>query len=179
MEVLLTSEKFIKSVSSISDNLGGKYLLPSIREAQEIGLKSILGEVLLDRLKSLVSSGQIDTNADYKTLLDKCQYYLAYYTIVEVTNKVSFKVANSGVQKTTDENMQLATMDEIAKTQYYYQSKVDASCYELQNYLLENQSKFPELSRSVCHKIQSNLISSASCGIFLGGRRGKKQRRDR
>ena len=31
VEILLTSEKFVKSVTSISDNLAGKYLLPAIR----------------------------------------------------------------------------------------------------------------------------------------------------
>ena len=43
-EILLTSETFVKSVTNVSDNLAGKYILPSIREAQEQGLKSILGD---------------------------------------------------------------------------------------------------------------------------------------
>ena len=34
-EILLSSEAFIKSVNSVSDNLSGKYILPSLREAQE------------------------------------------------------------------------------------------------------------------------------------------------
>ena len=38
-EILLSSEKFIKETMSVSDNLSGKYILPSLREAQEIGLK--------------------------------------------------------------------------------------------------------------------------------------------
>ena len=33
-EILLTSEAFVKSVTNVSDNLAGKYILPSIREAQ-------------------------------------------------------------------------------------------------------------------------------------------------
>ena len=40
-EILLSSEAFVKTVTSISDNLSGKYILPSLREAQEIGLKRI------------------------------------------------------------------------------------------------------------------------------------------
>lgn len=52
-EILLSSEAFVKSVTSVSDNLSGKYILPSLREAQEIGLKSILGDSLFAKLRLL------------------------------------------------------------------------------------------------------------------------------
>lgn len=180
-EILLSSEAFVKSVTSVSDNLSGKYILPSLREAQEIGLKSILGDSLLSKLKSLVKDGKIEdsVNVHYKDLIDRCQYYLAYVTIVEVTNKTSFKIGNFGVTKSTDENLQVATQDEVAKMQYYYQTKADAYCYDLQNWLIDNRTNFPELSDNDCKKIQSNLYSAASCGIFLGGVRGKSKRRNR
>jgi hypothetical protein len=174
-EILLSSEAFVKSVTSASDNLSGKYILPSLREAQEIGLKGILGDDLLSKLKALVKEGALDAaaNAAYKTLVDHCQYFLAYKTIVEVTNKVSYKIGNFGVTKTQDENLQVASQDEIAKMQYYYQSKADACCLDLQNYLLEHRSDYPELTECCCHKIESNLRSAATCGIFLGGARGR------
>ena len=175
-EILLSSEAFVKSVTSASDNLSGKYILPSLREAQEIGLKGILGDDLLSKLKSLIKAGTLDdeSNAAYKTLVDHCQYYLAYKTIVEVTNKVSYKIGNFGVTKTQDENLQVATQDEIAKMQYYYQSKADACCLDLQNFLLEHRSDYPELTDCCCHKIESNLYAAATCGIFLGGARGRR-----
>ena len=176
-EILLSSEAFVKSVTSVSDNLSAKYILPSLREAQEIGLKGILGDSLLSKLKTLVKNGQLDTNVHYKELIDRCQYYLAYVTIVEVTNKTTFKVGNFGVTKTTDENMQVATQDEVAKMQYYYQTKADACCYDLQSWLLENRTSFPELNEHDCRRISSNLYSAATCGIFLGGRRGKFKRK--
>ena len=174
-EILLSSEAFVKSVTSVSDNLSGKYILPSLREAQEVGLKGILGDDLLAKLKGLIKSGDLETesNGVYKTLVDHCQYYLAYMTIVEVTNKVSYKIGNFGVTKTLDENLQVATQDEIAKMQYYYQSKADACCLDLQNFLLDHRTDYPELTDCCCHRIESNLRSAASCGIFLGGARGR------
>lgn len=170
-EILLTSEAFVKSVTNVSDNLAGKYILPSIREAQEQGLKSILGDCLLSKVKHLFNTDSLD--GIYKELVDHCQYYLAYAAIVEVTNKVSFKIGNFGVAKSTDENLQVASYDEIVKMQYYYQTKVDAYCLELQQWLLQNKESIPELTESQCKKISSNLHSAASCGIFLGGARGK------
>lgn len=180
-EILLSSESFVKSVTSVSDNLSGKYILPSLREAQESGLRNILGDSLLSKLKSLVKDNTIENpvNAKYKELIDRCQYYLAYVTIVEVTNKTTYKVGNFGVTKNTDENMQMATQDEVAKMQYYYQSKADACCLDLQNWLMDNRSSFPELNECDCRRIASNLYSAATCGIFLGGVRGKGKRRCR
>lgn len=174
-EILLSSEAYIKNVTNISDNIAGKYILAALRDAQEIGLKGILGENLLDAAKALVESGDI-TSSDYsayKDLVDECQLYLAYMTAVEVTNRVSYKIGNFGVAKSTDENLQVATFEEIAKMQYYYQSKADAYCLQLQNWLLENRVSFDELTDCQCHKIESNLYSAASCGIWLGGARGK------
>ena len=178
-EFLLTSEKFVKEVSSISDNVAGKYIQSSIREAQEMGLKSILGSCLLARLKELGLAKQLDSpgNEAYKDLVDRCQYYLAYTAIVELTNKVSYKIGNFGVAKSTDDNLQVATQDEIAKMQYYYQSKADYCALEIQQWLIENKGAFAELDECTCKKIQSNLYSAASCGLWLGGPRGKVSRR--
>jgi len=174
-EYLLVSETFVKSVTSISDNVSGKYIQSSIHEAQEIALKSILGSCLLDKLKELGLEKKLDdpANIAYKDLVDKSQYFLAYTAIVELTNKVSYKIGNFGVAKSNDENLQVVTQDEIAKMQYYYQSKADFCALELQNWLLENRTAFPELTDCVCKKIHSNLYSAASCGLWLGGPRGK------
>lgn len=177
-EVLLSSETFIKSVTNISDNIAGKYILSSLREAQEVGLKGILGERLLGKLKTLISKGEIDSeqNANYKSLVDKCQYYLAYMTIVELVYKVSYKIGNAGVVKTADENLQVASFEEISAQKEYYQGKADYFCMELQNYILDHRTDLPEVNDNDCHKIKSNLYSAATCGIFLGGARGKKRR---
>ena len=175
-EVLLSSEVFIKSVTNISDNVSGKYILTSLREAQEVGLKSIIGETLLEKLKELVKSG-IDKheNIMYKYLLDKCQYYLAYMTIVELIYKVSYKIGNAGLVKTTEENLQVATLDEIIAQKEFYQGKADAFCMDVQNYILNHRSDFPEVNDCTCRKIHANLHSAATCGFFLGGARGKRR----
>lgn len=177
-EILLSSETFIKSVTNISDNLAGKYILSSLREAQEVSLKSIIGESLLERLKELVKSKDIDKDANvrYKNLLDKCQYYLAYMTIVEIVYKVSYKIGNAGVVKATDENMQIASLEEIIGQKEYYQGKADYHCMELQNYILGHRTDFPEVDECTCRKIHSTLHSAATCGFFLGGARGKRRR---
>lgn len=174
-EILLTSESFVKSVTSISDNLAGKYLRPSIREAQDIGLRGILGDTLLEKLKALVDTGKINAqeNILYKALIDRAQYYLAYMAVVEVAQKVTYKIANMGVTKTSDENVQVAGPEEVSQMRFYYQSKADHCCVELQNWLLNNAASFPELTEGEVNRIHSNLYSAATGGIWLGGPRSR------
>ena len=174
-EYLLTSEKFVKETTNISDNVAGKYILPSIREAQEINLKSILGSCLLSAIKTMMENGTLDAtgNEAYKELVNQAQYFLAYSAVVELLPRVSYKIGNFGVSKSQDENLQVATQDEIAKQEYFYQSKADFYALELQQWLLDNQDSFPELDECQCGKIRANLYSAATCGLWLGGPRGR------
>ena len=192
-EILLTSSAFVKAVSNLSDNVAGKYLMPSIREAQEIKLKGILGHALLEKCKTLVkynefrASFNIDFNNDfewsfggnenYRKLIDECQYFLAYTAVVEVIYKTSFKLANMGVVTSQDTGMRPPTKAEIDNQRAYYQGKADACALDLQAYIWERRASFPELTENDCRRIRSNLYSAATCGIFLGGARGKWERR--
>lgn len=174
-EYLLTSEDFIKSCTNISDNLSGKYLQGAIRAAQEVELRGILGSCLLDAIKGRMAEQEMD--GIYAEIVDRCQYFLAYTAIVDVIMKASYKISNFGLNKSNDENLQVASMDEIVANQGYYQAKADAECYRLQTFLLENRCAIPELSPCECERIKSNLTSAASCGVWLGGARGKIVRR--
>lgn len=173
--ILLTSEDFVKSFTNISDNLSGKYLLSAIREAQGVDLRGILGSCLLDKLKGLYGAGQLA--GDYKALVDKAQPFLAFTACVYVIDRVSYKITNFGLAKSSDENLQLATMDEMQAEKGYYQAKADAQCWDLTGWLLENQRLFPELDVCGCNRKRANLTSSYSGGIVLGGPRGKTIRR--
>ena len=175
-EVLLTSELSVKDVTSISDNLAGKFLLPSILEVQNSRYRQIVGTCMLDRLKELVSSGDIAITqyAAYKDLLDRSQEFLAYAVAAECCVKTSGKVSNSGVSRTYDENLQAATFGEVMQMRDYYTFKADAACRILQEWIRGNQAALPELAGCGCSGTSPNLRSSASCQVYLGGARGKK-----
>lgn len=190
-EILLTSEATVKELTAISDNVESKYLLPAIREAQDIYLREIIGDQLMAKLKWCIENnafrGAFDpadfnddfasengANPQYKKLLGKIQYYLAYKTVTELIPKVSFKIANMGLVKTSDDNVQNATYNEIVLQRDYYVSRADYYCLLLQNFLLANRSDYPELTEQKANEIHATLKSAASCGIWLGGPRGKK-----
>lgn len=190
-EILFTSEENVKGLTAISDNIESKYLVPAMREAQEIYLREIIGTPLMDKLKWCIDNNAFrgafspaDYNEDYETetggnpqyreLLRQCQYYLAYKTVAELIPKVSYKVTNMGTVKTSDDNVQNATYAEIVAQRDYYVSRADYYCLMLQNFLLKNKSEFPELTEKKCNEIHATLFSAASCGIWLGGPRGKR-----
>lgn len=174
-QVLLTSEKLVKQIACISDNVAAEYIHAACIEAQEIKLKSIVGPALLDKLKGLIADGSIDApeNAMYKELVEKVQYYLAYVTASELTYKTTYKITNFGVAESSDENLRTPSFEEVAKVKDYYQAKADYFCMEFQQFLFTNRASFPELTQNCCNRIKANIYSAASCGIFLGGPRGK------
>lgn len=175
-DILLISAEFIKSISSISDNLSSKYLTPSIREAQDIDFRNIVGYTMLEKLKTLSKSKEIDTpeNALYKELLEMSRYFMTYATLVYVTMKTSYKISNIGVSRTTDDNVQSVSFDEVQKVADYYRSRADYYKHSLQEWLLYNKESLPELSERTKNQTKANLHSSATTSIWLGGARGKR-----
>ena len=177
MEVLLISEDTIKSVTNMSDNMQGDYLLPAIQLAQDIDLEETIGTPLLEKIQELVLNNTI-INADncaYKTLLDKyIQPFLCYATIAHITVPVAFKIANAGILRTEDEKMYNVSANEVDRVKYHYQHIADTYKYRLQRYLIANYNKYPELLKyKSIADLRANLYSAASCGIVLGGPRGK------
>ena len=174
--VLITNAKYIKSITNISDNVQEKYLFPSINEAQEIDLCGIIGEALLNKIKDLITEGTINDpeNAVYKDLLKKCQFFIAYDVVAKLCVITSFKIDNAGVYRSNDENIYYASLEEVHNMEEYYQNKRDFFRLELSNFCINNRKNLPELSECACRKIRSQLYSSESCGIVLGGGRSKE-----
>ena len=59
-KILLVSANFIKNVTNIDDNMPGKLIEPAIYESQNEGLRTVLGDALVDRLEELVRTDEID-----------------------------------------------------------------------------------------------------------------------
>lgn len=175
-EVFLISETTVKECCSISENLAGQYIRPSVREAQDVSLRNIIGTALLRKLKELVAAGTIgdQENAAYKDLLDIAQPFLANTACVGIAQRVTYKVTNAGVVKTPDEKVEVASQPDMAKVQTFYQSKADSCAFDLERWILENRGDFPELREHDCERIHAHLYTAATCGIWLGGPRGQR-----
>lgn len=172
--IFLISPEFIKNTTNVSDNLDDKYMVSAIREAQEIDLVQILGQNLLDRLKSMIDDNIIDDtdNIVYKDVVDKCQYYLCYSVIGKLCMLTNFKFNNFGVNQSSDEHLDNLSLTDTKRLEEYYNRKTDFFAKNLQDFLWQNRTNIPELDDCQCRKIKSNLDSAASTNIWLGGFRG-------
>lgn len=173
--ILLISPDFIRSTTNISNNLQDKYLHSAIREATDIDYEEIIGTKMLNKLKSLVASGEIgdETNQKYKDLIENSRYFLAYSAISRVVVISSVKMDNFGLSQADDEHINSLEMKEVFQLEKYYTNKADSYKKRLQGFILKNINDYSEITDCVCYETPSNLNSAASCSIFLGGARGK------
>lgn len=176
-KILLVSEDYIKTNSNLNSNVWGEYLLPAIREAQDMCLQTIVGECLYKRLLDIVDDGTIveDINKAYKDLLDDyVQDYLMYQTISDLVPIIGTKLANLGTVISNDEHVQNLSESERERIRAHYEQRADFYCRRMQEFLLNNKAAFKELDCCTCNKIENNLKSAASTGIWLGGLRGRR-----
>lgn len=172
--VFLTDESFIRSLG-VEDNLSSNYIYRALSEAQNIKLHEILGSNLLSSLKTRVQA-QTTIAEPYKGLLEIIQYYLAYQTLALIPMLVHYKVANAGIVKASDENLQSSSFKEVDSIIKYNQERADFYAKEIQMYCLKFHTQMPELSESDTYAIKSNLYSAATCGLWLGGVRNPNRR---
>ena len=173
--VLLISESTVKANSELNDNIWGKYLLPSIRTAQDMYLQQIIGRNLYVTLLGLVDDGTIlDTeNEHWKTLLeDYIHPYLIERVQADIIPIVSAKVANLGSVHSKDEYVENLSVENAEKLQNMHIHKADFYCKRLQEFLVANAQTYG-VDECTCNTLKANLQSAASTGIFLGGYRGR------
>ena len=175
-KVLLTSENRIKSVSPLSDNLAGKYLLPTIKIVQDVQLRGTIGNCLLVALQQMVAEGTINdaANEAYKDLLDNyIQPYMAHQVLSEIVELVANKIVNSGIMQLSDNNQTNSYRPDKNDLKLTYLRHADSYKRLLQEFLLANQASFPELTECECNRIKENLHTAYSGGLWLGYSRGK------
>ena len=176
-KILLVSEDYIKTNSNLNDNVWGDYLLPAIREAQDMGLQSIIGSCLYNQILTLVDNSTIadSGNTAYKVLLDEyIQPYLLYQVLTDLIPIIGTKLANLGTVISNDEHIINLTEAERSNLKHYYEMRADFYCRRMQEYLLNNKDLYPELKECDCDRLRSNLKSAASTGMWLGGYRNRR-----
>ncbi len=174
-EVLLISENYVRTMSNISNNTDSKFILPIIRETQDIDLQSIVGSCLYEHLKDLVRNEVINNpdNKVYADLLKVASYFLLYGCLERLCLITSSKISNAGAYQNMETGIRPFSLNEIFKLQDSYIQKKDFYAKRLQEFLVENHKEIPELKPCDCNKLRANLDSSASTGLFLGGMRGR------
>lgn len=171
--VLLISEDYLKSESTLDYNLSGNYIQTAITEAQYIDLERVIGTKLLKSIQDKIEQKTIE--GLYKELLDEyIQPYLKYAVLARVLIPVAYKICNTGVVTVSDEKIQNVEYKDLMLLKSHYENQRNVFQERLQKYLIGNRNEFEELrSFKWPREVYPNLYSSTSCPIWLGGERGK------
>lgn len=172
----------VRTLSNISDNVNSKVLAAAIRTVQDDELMLIVGEPLLDKLKDVKENGGPEISRDVKSpdgrsiyteVIEKAKMFIINKVIAELIVMINYKIDNAGLIQTSDDNIECLGIDDTLTLKGYYDSRADHYAHLLQNFLIENLSRIPELTQPQVYKIHATLHSAGNPSVFLGGARGR------
>lgn len=173
-DMMLISPDEIKAQSDLNYNVTDTVIGASIRVAQNIYLKDIIGKDLLNRLQELAynAMNEVEDNIDdedniaYKTLVDEyIDKVLTYKVASEICARISLKIRNMGVVKNSDTNVNDATLDEIIYMKQTYDTYFNEAVNDMVEFICENKDAFPEAD-FICGC--GKHPKYASTGLWLG-----------
>lgn len=160
----------VRTLSNISDNVNSKVLAAAIRTVQDDELMLIVGEPLLEKLKDVKENGGSEI---YTNIIERSRMFIINKVIAELIVMINYKIDNAGLIQTSDDNIECLGIDDTLTLKGYYDSRADHYAHLLQNFLIENLSRIPELTQPQVYKIHATLHSAGNPSVFLGGARGR------
>lgn len=168
-KILITPEE-LKTNGFINSNIDVEYIIPAIEESQDVFLREILGDSLLNKLIELNEAEQLSEK--YEELVESyVKHYLKYKTLGILVMNVNFKVRNAGLIQQFGNEMNSVGMEETKYYSNWVESKVEFYENRLTAFLQKNRKFFPEYN-SCCEQITSPSEGTYS-SIYLGN--GKRR----
>lgn len=168
--VFLLSEKRFKA-DMMWDNVdAAAYIRPALMTAQDIHLREVLGDKLLNEVMARVKANRLE--GYYKELVDEyCIPFLEFQTAADMVVPSTFKQRNAGVVQTYDSNLNTMSVSDVKYMEQFYLNKVGFYQNRLVKYLNQNKTHFPEYNVCGCGDNVTNPVDTVKqCGIFLNGR---------
>ena len=143
MALLITYAELYDN-TSIINNIDESILTPHITTAQDIELRNLLGQKLVEKLESDYSGGSI--SGYYATLRsDHVVKVLSNYAAAYALPFISLKIAKGGVYKIDDgERTVAAETSDIRFLVEQYRNTAQYYADRMLDYLIANNSQFPE-----------------------------------
>lgn len=165
----LVSPDDVKAASNINYNVDDGDCASAIRTAQNIYLRDIIGDNLLDAVIEYASGGTLSAHTAYEELLDNyITEYLVYESMVQVLIPISFKIRNIGISQDYDANIQAAQLRNILEIEDWYRTQSIDKCNRMIDFLLQNRAAFPELDMHCTCGEEPNLKKRANTQLYLG-----------
>jgi hypothetical protein len=168
--ILLISTATLKKNTPIEENVDDSLLNPYIYKAQETHIQLILGTNLYDRILLLIQTNTINSQPNYKTLLnDYIIPTLIEWSFYEALPFISMKLTNKSIVRG---NADYAVEGDLADLKYLRGTVSDLAQFYSQrvsNYLKQYSYNFPEyFTNSGLDKIVPNSTSYFN-GVYIPG----------
>jgi len=181
MEALLINRDDIMKLTGIGGNIDQSKILPHVKTAQDIHLQPVLGTDLLDKLKALVTAGDLTDvgNEAYNTLVETyITPMLVNFTLVDFLPFLQFEISNGGIQTHTAENSVNASKNEMDAMVQKFKDKGSFYATRLLDYLCSHSSSFPEYKTNTLNDMHGGNDVSFG-GWVLGNNRGYDSEKSR
>lgn len=170
MTNILTIEELKNSV--LNANIDDEYVQPALTEAQDIYLREILGDALLNAVITKIETETL--SGRYLTLVNQyIKPYLTYMVQSLIAVPINYKIRNAGVIQQYDQGYSASTMKDTQYLKNYYDEKAEFYGNRLTEYLMKNSSYIVEY-RVMAENITQPTTSQNVTNIYLGGIGSKK-----
>lgn len=143
----IMSADFIKNNTIVENNVNSNLILTTIDDVEEISVKSVLGSKLYDKIIEDIKNNNL--TGDYRTLtLDYVAPMEKFYVVRDLLPHILYNVANRSVEKEEGDTSKPISAKELEYLQSSYENKGATMEERTENYLYDNQEKFPEYTDS-------------------------------
>lgn len=154
MTQIITAEE-LKEQSLVDKNVSEFFCNQAIKMSQEINLQQLIGENLYDAIIAKIVGNTL--TGKYKELVDN---YIKDYLYLDATSEIqiplSFKNRQMGVVRTTDEEVESATLENVNYLKDYYKHRANYYALKIKNFIQKYEKDFPEYSTELCNEIKPN-----------------------
>lgn len=168
--VLLISPEKLRGVTTMSENLDDCYIQPCIIDAQLVGLQSVIGTPLYDKLCRLVEGNTLNEpkNSIYKEFVDVyVECYLVYQTQVEMVVQSMSRQHNAGNVSYIDTSYQHTPTTDVKYLKDYYSNKASFFAERMLDFLHQHSDMIPEWKSSTYQLQGDDRANTYRCGIKL------------
>lgn len=143
----LISEAKVRQFTSLNNSVDTELVKNCIRTAQDYWLQNIIGTVLYNKLLSDVDADTLTGN--YETLvLNYIQDFLLYAVYYESLEEIFLRPRNNGLLRPNGgESSDPVDKDIYDMKRQSVRNKMEYYAQRLTNYILEEESYFPELEQ--------------------------------
>ena len=172
MNYYLIDTDSVKAASLVNYNCSDEEVGYAIRESQDVYLREILGNALLEKCIELASGDTLDNegNEAYKDLIDKYIYdFLVAKSQEQILIPISFKIRNIGVSQDSDTNVASQQFQNVIDLKNYWKTISTDKSNRLKCFLRENRDAFPELDDCACGSCcdSPNLQLETNCNLNI------------